>query len=141
MEDFKVGEEVEFEVCDCGRPRYNWEDDGVGQEVRFRCSPPKYITGKVSKMRGITPSHSQGSFVVDFGDGNEYSWFWPQPSNNPTLYEREGYLRRTSGNDMSSTNIKNNDGRDVCFACGAKTRSCGGFSFINDYRVCTKCGK
>ena len=36
---------------------------------------------------------------------------------------------------------KNNDGREICVFCGAKTRKCGGARFDIDYRVCTVCRK
>ena len=37
--------------------------------------------------------------------------------------------------------VKNNDGREICVFCGAKTRKCGGARFDIDYRVCTVCRK
>lgn len=40
---------------------------------------------------------------------------------------------------VENTIVKNNDGRDTCFACGAPTESKQGFT--DTYQVCTKCGK
>ena len=44
--------------------------------------------------------------------------------------------------DTKSTLLpRNNDGRDICAWCGAKTRKSGGWHFGLDYRICVNCGR
>jgi hypothetical protein len=130
MRNFEVGDRVECQAQKCSNcPRWDFgadlDTDGNG----------KWIHGVVCSTQGDV------DFTVRFDDGLE--WIWSQPSYNSERYSFPGYLRliETMTNAVSAPSIQNNDGRDSCFSCGAKTRPCGGWSFTVDYRICTKCGR
>lgn len=67
---------------------------------------------------------------------NAVSWGLLIPVESPSDHDT---------NMDTSPNPKplNNDGRETCFACGAKTRPCGsaGWGPNHEWRVCMECGK
>ena len=133
--DFVVGEEVEFEVLEDDRPRYNMGIDR-SRINSIRCVPPKYVKGKVTLL-------ACGLYDVQYPSRGYMSvWTWKQPSTDQGAYKQEGYLRRVGcAKNVTIITARNNDGQDKCLWCGNETRRCGGFRYDIDYRVCKKCGR
>jgi hypothetical protein len=85
MDDFswiKVGQEVEFEVGECGLPRWNWKDDEGGTG--------RYQTGVILKTE-------DDSITISLDHPSIRTWTWHRPTANPrcpdSLYDQPGYLR------------------------------------------------
>lgn len=134
MDDFKVGEKVTFEILQDGLPRWSHDEDRTGPAYQVKSfAPPKHVIGEVLSL------DIHITFLVRYGPSE--TWYWPQPSFGRQAYGKIGYLRRVddAANVTTLSTATNNDGRDTCFACGAKTKTVMGFS--NSYQVCTKCGK
>ena len=132
MNDFKVGEDVEFEVTKSGYPRWDVDHD------EGNCfEPPQYVRCKVA-----VAVKERFTIVYNF-NGATTEWSWKQPSKSLEMlacYSYNGYLRRVVKDAFTAVmTAKNNDGRTTCYACGASTKTVVGFS--SSYQVCTKCGK
>jgi hypothetical protein len=94
--DFKVGEEVEFELGPTGKPRWNWEKDRGGNGI--------YTRAKVEVI-GLYCE------VAWFWEFDKNGWYWPQPSSlvvrgfSLDLFEQPGYVRRVSATQEAIASI------------------------------------
>lgn len=80
MDNFKVGEEVEFELDITGTmPRWDLDYDRRGSGI--------FAKGKVINC-------TLGDFIITYGNKDSNSWIWFQPSVRPDLYSLPGCLRR-----------------------------------------------
>jgi hypothetical protein len=95
VEDFKVGDEVEFEVIFDGiswKPRWDFTYDRINQH-NSSCGRPQLQKAIVKRVYLDTnnfmvcwPDHSNRYYVVT-------SWSWPQPGGEDCKYGSPEYLK------------------------------------------------
>ena len=76
--EFKVGDEIEYELSKRGFPRWDFGTDRGGSGEWFR--------GKVVSIgpQDLVTAHPE----------KESHWLWPRPDHERDLYAQPGYLRK-----------------------------------------------